>query len=106
MTHADPAQWLIDVNARYKMINAMADGADKEQARKALNDRGNRLAYEAIRRDLLRAVYSPAQLQGTDDLVLAQSLQRVRCKGQSALVVADYEERAIRPHALGHFRIW
>ena len=41
----------------------MPDGADKEQARKALNDRGNKLAYEAIRRDLLRAVYSPAQLQ-------------------------------------------
>ena len=63
VSHADPAKWLADVNAQYKVINAMPDGTDKEQARKALTDHGNKLAYEAIRRDLLRAVYSPAQLQ-------------------------------------------
>ena len=41
----------------------MPDGADKEQARKELNESGNKLAYQAIRRELLRAVYSPSQLQ-------------------------------------------
>ena len=63
ITRTDPAQAIAGVNAQYKVINAMADGPDKEQARKALNDHGNKLAYEAIRRELLRAVYSPAQLQ-------------------------------------------
>ena len=55
ISHADPAVWITDVNTQYKDINAMADGPDREQARKALNDRGNKIAYEAIRRELLRA---------------------------------------------------
>src|SRR5258706_826968 len=63
VTHADPARSLAEVNERYKTINLMPDGADKEQARKTLNDQGNKLAYEAQRRGLLRAVYSPNQLQ-------------------------------------------
>jgi hypothetical protein len=62
VNHVDPLHTLADVNAQYKVINAMADGPDKEAARKTLNDHGNKLAYEAVRRDLLRAVYSPAQL--------------------------------------------
>jgi len=57
VTHADAQQLLIEVNTQNKAINAMPDGADKDQARKALNDRGNKLAYEAARRELLRAVY-------------------------------------------------
>ena len=27
VTHADPQRWLADVNAQYKVINAMPDGA-------------------------------------------------------------------------------
>ena len=74
---------------QYKAINAMPDGADKEQARKTLNEHGNKLAYEAIRRELLRAVYSPVAAAGADGLVLAQSLQRLSstrpiCAGWSA----------------------
>ena len=56
-------RWLSEADAEYKPINAMPSGPDKEQARKALNDRGNKLAYEAVRRELLRAIYSPSQLQ-------------------------------------------
>ena len=57
-----PERALAELSADHKRINAMADGADKEQARKALNERGNRSAYLAIREELLRAVYSPSQL--------------------------------------------
>ena len=104
VTHADPAQWLNDVNARYKVINAMTDGADKEQARKALNDRGNRLAYEAIRRDLLRAVYSPAQLQEEMTWFWLNHFSVYQYKANLRWLIADYEERAIRPHVFGHFK--
>jgi hypothetical protein len=44
ITGANPVQLLAGVNAQYKVINAMPDGPDKEQARKALNDHGNQLA--------------------------------------------------------------
>jgi len=104
ISHADPAKWLADVNAQYKAINAMPDGADKEQARKALNDRGNRLAYEAIRRDLLRAVYSPAQLQEQMVWFWLNHFSVFQYKANLRWLVGDYEERAIRPHVFGHFK--
>jgi uncharacterized protein (DUF1800 family) len=104
VAHADPAKWLAEVNAQYKVINAMADGADREQARKALNDHGNKLAYEAIRRDLLRAVYSPAQLQEQMVWFWLNHFSVFQNKANLRWLVGDYEERAIRPHVFGHFK--
>jgi uncharacterized protein (DUF1800 family) len=104
VAHADPAQWLAEVNAQYKTINAMPDGADKEQARKTLNDRGNKLGYEAVRRDLLRAVYSPNQLQEQMTWFWLNHFSVHQYKANLRWLVGDYEEHAIRPHALGHFK--
>ncbi len=69
----------------YKAINAMPTGPTRNRRAKRSTSSGNKLAYEAIRRELLRAVYSPSQLQGADGLVLAQPLQRAPGQGQSAL---------------------
>ena len=63
----------------------MPDGADKEQARKALNERGNRLAYEAVRSELLRADLLARSARGADGVVLAQPFQRASSEGESAL---------------------
>ena len=104
VTHADPAQSLATVNDRYKAINLMPDGADKEQARKELNDEGNKLAYEATRRSLLRAVYSPNQLQEQMIWFWLNHFSVYQNKANLRWLIGDYEERAIRPHALGHFR--
>ena len=104
VSRADPVKWLADVNAQYKLINAMPDGADKEQARKTLNDRGNKLAYEATRRDLLRAVYSPAQLQEQMVWFWLNHFSVFQYKANLRWLVGDYEERAIRPHVFGHFK--
>lgn len=104
ISHADPAKWLAEVNAQYKVINAMPDGTDKEQARRALNDRGNKLAYEAIRRDLLRAVYSPAQLHEQMVWFWLNHFSVFQYKANLRWLVGDYEERAIRPHVFGHFK--
>jgi uncharacterized protein (DUF1800 family) len=104
VSHADPVKWLVDVNAQYKLINAMPDGPDKEQARKALNDRGNKLAYEAVRRDLLRAVYSPAQLQEQMVWFWLNHFSVFQYKANLRWLVGDYEERAIRPHVFGRFK--
>jgi uncharacterized protein (DUF1800 family) len=104
VTQADPTKWLADVNAQHKAINAMPDGEDKEQARKALNERGNRLAYEAVRRDLLRAVYSPARLQEQMVWFWLNHFSVFQYKGNLRWLVGDYEERAIRPHIFGHYK--
>jgi uncharacterized protein (DUF1800 family) len=103
-SRADPATSIAEVDARYKVINAMADGPDKEAARKTLNDRGNALAYEAIRRELLRAVYSPSQLQEQMVWFWLNHFSVHQYKANLRWLVGDYAERAIRPHALGHFK--
>jgi uncharacterized protein (DUF1800 family) len=104
ITRADPVQAIAGINAQYKVINAMPDGPDKEQARKALNDRGNKLAYEAIRRELLRAVYSPAQLQEQMTWFWLNHFSVFQYKANLRWLVGDYEEHAIRPHVFGHFK--
>lgn len=104
VSHADPAQLLAQVQARNKLINAMSDGPDKEQARKQLNDEGNQLGYQAIRRELLRAVYSPWQLQEQMQWFWLNHFSVHEYKANVRWVLGDYAETAIRPHALGHFR--
>jgi uncharacterized protein (DUF1800 family) len=101
---ADPVRAIAGVNAQHKVINAMAGGPDKEEARKALNLEGNKLAYEAIRRGLLRAVYSPAQLQELMTWFWLNHFSVFQYKADLRWLVGDYEERAIRPHVFGHFR--
>lgn len=104
VSHVDPARRLADIQAGYKSINAMPDGAEKEQARKTLNDAGNKVAYEAIRRDLLRAVYSPSQLQEQMVWFWLNHFSVHQYKANLRWLIGDYEEHAIRPHALGHFK--
>jgi uncharacterized protein (DUF1800 family) len=104
VAHADPVRWLAEVGGEYKSINAMADGTDKEEARKQLNERGNKLANEALRSELLRALYSPAQLQEEMVWFWLNHFSVQQQKANLRWLTADYADRAIRPHALGHFR--
>jgi uncharacterized protein (DUF1800 family) len=103
VSHAQPVVWLAQVKAQYQSLNALADGPDKEQARKAINERGNQLAYQAVRRELLRALYSPAQLQEQMVWFWLNHFNVHEYKANVRWLIGDYEERAIRPHALGHF---
>jgi uncharacterized protein (DUF1800 family) len=104
IARSGPEQLLANVNAQYKAINAMADGPDKEAARKVLNDHGNKLAYEAIRRNLLRAVYSPAQLQEQMVWFWLNHFSVYQYKANLRWLVGDYIETAIRPNVFGHFK--
>lgn len=100
----DPEHALAELSADYKRINAMADGADKEQARKELNERGNRSAYLAIREELLRAVYSPSQLDEQLVWFWLNHFSVHEYKANLRWLVGDYADRAIRPQVLGHFK--
>ena len=104
ISRAKPEQLLADVNAQYKVINAMPDGPDKEASRKTLNDHGNKLAYETIRRNLLRAVYSPAQLQEQMVWFWLNHFSVFQYKANLRWLIGDYVETAIRPHVFGHFK--
>ncbi len=103
ISHTDAAQLFVSVTAEQKRINALPDGPDKQTARQALNDQGNQLAYEARRRELLRAIYSPAQLKEQMVWFWLNHFSVFEQKGNVRWMMGDYSE-AIRSHALGHFR--
>jgi uncharacterized protein (DUF1800 family) len=104
VTGIEPQAALADVGARNKALGTLPEGAERELARKTLNDRGNELAYEAIRRDLLRAVYSPSQLQEQMIWFWLNHFSVYQHKANVRWLIGDYEEHAIRPHALGSFK--
>jgi uncharacterized protein (DUF1800 family) len=99
----DGASLLLEVSAAQKRINALASPAEKDQARKALGDRANQLAYEAARRHVLRAIYARDQLREQLVWFWMNHFSIFEQKANVRWIVADYEERAIRPHVLGHF---
>jgi uncharacterized protein (DUF1800 family) len=98
------AKMLADEQAAQKRLRAMSDGDAKLDARKARNQAGNDYAQEAMRRHLLRAVYSPAQLKEQMDWFWLNHFSVFARKAAVRWLAADYEEHAIRPHALGKFR--
>jgi uncharacterized protein (DUF1800 family) len=104
ITHLDPVRTIAEVNADRKAANTMPDGPDRAAARKALNERGNRLAYEAVRSELLRATYSPDQLQEEMVWFWLNHFSVHQAKADLRWLVADYTDRAIRPHAFGRFK--
>jgi uncharacterized protein (DUF1800 family) len=95
---------VVDELAEQKRINAMPDGDAKQEARKARGDLGNKILYAATREQVLRAIYSPAQLKEQLTWFWLNHFSVFAQKGQVKFMVADYADRAIRPHALGHFR--
>lgn len=104
LTRVDPEHEIAAVNSERQRISSIPDDMGKEAAKKTLNERGNLLAYEAAKRDLLRAVYSPAQLQEQMVWFWSNHFSVFQNKAELRWMVGDYEEHAIRPHALGHFR--
>ena len=104
VSQTDPAGSLAKLHERRRTVNAMVQGTDQEQARKELNEEGNHLEYQAVRLQLLRAIYSPAQLREQMVWFWLNHFSVHQYKADERWLVADYEEHAIRPHALGHFR--
>src|SRR5207253_10217054 len=62
------------------------------------------LAGETQARMLLRAIYSPNQLEEHLSWFWLNRFSVFQFKGPLRALVADYEERAVRPQALGRFR--
>ena len=87
---------------RRNFRNAAAD--DRKAERQAYQQELTRLGREAQTRMLLRAIYSPNQLQEEMTWFWMNHFSVFQQKGPIRALVGDYEERAIRPYALGRFR--
>jgi len=94
----------IDLEAQRKAANAIADDEQRKAALKTYQETLTRLASESTARSLLRALYSPNQLQEQMTWFWFNHFNVCQCKRDLRAMVGDYEDRAIRPHALGRFR--
>ncbi|MBY4732777.1 DUF1800 domain-containing protein [Cupriavidus pauculus] len=103
-SQGDAVQRMQALREERQRINALPDDAAKQQAREALNRQGRELVVDISRRHLLRALYSPAQLRAQMTWFWMNHFNVYAAKGQVRYSLADYEEQAIRPHALGKFR--
>lgn len=87
-----------------KAADAIANDDEKKVAQQAYQQELNRLAREAATRSLLRDLYSSNQLQEQMSWFWMNHFNVHQGKHNLRAMMGDYEERAIRPHALGKFR--
>jgi len=98
-----PAELGADLESR-RLALQKAPADERKAERQAFNQELQGLAREAQTRMLLRALYAPNQLEDHLTWFWLNHFNVFQYKGPLRALVADYEERAIRPHALGRFR--
>ena len=98
------AQLLMEQEQRRKEIEAIVNDDEKKAAQQAYQLDLNRLSREAATSSLLHAVYSPDQLQEQMTWFWMNHFNLFQYKSNLRVMMGDFENHAIRPHALGHFR--
>ncbi len=93
-----------EIDAARKAADAQPTEAARKAGQEAFQAAHNRLAREAAHRHLLRALCDPNQLQAQMQAFWFNHFNVHQYKSNLRVLLGDYEERAIRPHALGRFR--
>ena len=81
-----------------------SDIAARQAAQQAYQQTLSKVAREAASRSLLRDLYSPHQLQEQLTWFWFNHFNVHQYKSNLRVMVGDYEDRALRPRALGKFR--
>jgi len=97
-------QHFVEGRAEQKALNALTDPDQKAAARKAYQQEMTDVARQAAARSLLRDLYSPDQLKEQMTWFWFNHFNVHQFKANVRMMVGDYEDQAIRPHALGRFR--
>jgi uncharacterized protein (DUF1800 family) len=84
-------------------INTLTNEDEKQTARNGINQAGNQAIYETTKRQLMRALDSPTQLREQMTWFWMNHFSVFSGKANLRWTVAEYEEEAVRPHALGLF---
>jgi uncharacterized protein (DUF1800 family) len=93
-----------DMEQRRKSADAVEGVEEKKAAQKDYQTAMNTLAREAALRSLMRDLYSNNQLQEQMTWFWMNHFNVHSGKANLRALVGDYEETAVRPHALGKFR--
>jgi uncharacterized protein (DUF1800 family) len=84
-------------------IGTLTDPDEKQKAQAALNLAGNQAIYETTKRHLIRALRSPSQLREQMTWFWLNHFSVFSGKANIRWTLAEYEEQAVRAHALGKF---
>ena len=103
ITQTPVADLARQLEQRNKDANAITDDEQKKAAQQAYQQELNRLGREAATRHLLRALYSPAQLQEQMTWFWLNHFNVHLYKSNIRVLLGDYED-TLRVHSLGHFR--
>jgi uncharacterized protein (DUF1800 family) len=90
--------------AQSRAANQIEDIEQKKAAQQAYQQAMNESARQAATRSLLRDLYSPDQLREKMTWFWFNHFNVLLGKSDIRATIGDYEERALRPHALGRFR--
>jgi uncharacterized protein (DUF1800 family) len=98
------AALVVSLDAQGKAANQLTDPDQKKAAQQAYQQAMNDVGRQAASRSLLRDLYSPDQLQEQLTWFWVNHFNVHMPKRDIRVMIGDYEDQAIRPHALGRFR--
>jgi len=101
---APMAQLVADARTQEVAANTIVDPELKAAARQVFNKALDDSVHQAAARSILRDLYSPNQLQEQMTWFWFNHFNVHMYKANLRLMIGDYEDRALRPHALGKFR--
>jgi uncharacterized protein (DUF1800 family) len=104
ISQAPMADLLVAALLRERAIREETDATQQQTDRRANQQALSGLGRQAATREVLRDLYSPAQLREVMTWFWFNHFNVYQFKANVRAMVGDYEERAIRPHALGRFR--
>jgi uncharacterized protein (DUF1800 family) len=104
MANRPIAELVVELDAQNKAANALTDPDQKKAAQQAYQQAMSDIAKQAATREILRDLYSPDQLKAQLTWFWFNHFNVHQYKANIRLMIGDYEDRAIRPHALGRFR--
>jgi len=101
--HKFPFDIAVEFEQQGKTANQTVDPDQKKAAQQAFQQAMNDRAKQAAARSILRALYAPDQLRQRMTWFWFDHFNVHQYKGNIRILVGDYEDRAIRPFALGKF---
>jgi uncharacterized protein (DUF1800 family) len=104
ISHSSVAALFVQANQQTRALKDITDPDQKKAAQQARQQAFNALARQAAARQILRDLYSPDQLKEQMTWFWFNHFNVFQNKADIRATVGDYEDRAIRAHALGRFR--
>jgi len=102
--HKFPFDIAVSFDQQAKSANQVADPDQRKAAQQVYQQAMNDRAKQAAARSILRALYAPDQLRERMTWFWFNHFNVHQYKANIRILVGDYEDRAIRPYALGKFR--